>query len=312
MQLAGFHNELPYPEARKIFHAFGDVVLDAGGRGAIFAGPFAKALAQVIAVPESTVEYFCKALVPRGHLFGAERAVADGVDGLGIAPHSRGHILGAARTSLNLEHAHAGIYHAVEEVNGFQVFGRHDIFVLNVQLVAGLKIGDAVSAPANLGACTPVGTGIHLVEAEVALARHGHAQGAVAEHLDAHRFAFRATDVVALDGVADCAHLVEVELAGKDDHIGPLRVEPHGLGVGDIALGGYVDLHSAAAGIEDGGDVAGNYGRDSRRRHGVDHGTHALHVAVIHDGVDGEVGFDARTVAGVGDVAEVVEGEVGA
>ena len=148
------------------------------------------------------------------------------------------------------------------------------------------------------------------MQAEIAFARHGHAQGAVAEHLDAHGLAVGAAYVVAPDGVGNGLDLGEIELARKHNHIGPPGIEFHRLDVRDALLCGDVHLHADAAGIGYGSNVAGDDGRDAALRHGVDDGVAFGDVLVIDDGVDGEVGFHSGLVADGGNFAQVVEGEV--
>jgi len=95
-------------------------------------------------------------------------------------------------------------------VDGLEIFGRHDVLILNLQLVACLNVGDAVAAAADLCARTAVGAGVHLVQAQIAFARYSHAQSAVAEHFNLHQFAARAADVLRLYGIADGFDLVKI------------------------------------------------------------------------------------------------------
>ena len=195
-------------------------------------------------------------------------------------------------------------------MDGAQVFGRHNIFVLDIELVAGLAVGDGVASAADLGAGASVGRGVHLVEREIAFAGNGHTEGAVAEHFDSHQLAVRAADIFVDYGLMDGRHLVEVEFAGEHHHIGILRIVAECGGVAHTELRGDVHLHIAAAGIEDCGHIRGDDGGDAGGGHGVDDGAHLGHILVVDDGVDGEVGFHTVFVADRGNAAEVVEGEV--
>ena len=116
-------------------------------------------------------------------------------------------------------------------MDGLQVFGRHDVFILYGELVARLAVGHLVSASAYLRACSAVCRRVHFVQTQIAFARHRHAERAVAKHFDAQTFAVRSADVVALDGVVDARHLCQVELARQHKHIGILRVESCSLAV---------------------------------------------------------------------------------
>ena len=82
----------------------------------------------------------------------------------------------------------------------------------------------------------------------------------MAEHFYAHKFAARTADILLYDGAVDGRHLVEVQLPREHHHIGPLRVETHGLGIADAQLRGDMHLHAHAAGVKDCRDVAGDDG----------------------------------------------------
>ena len=117
-----------------------------------------------------------------------------------------------------------------------EVFGRHDALVVDCEAVAGLTVGDGVGAAAYLCASAAVGARIHLVQAQIAFARYRHAECSVAEHLDAYQPAVRSAYILVDDGAVYRRHLVKIEFAGEHHHIGPLRVKPHRLYVGDVAL----------------------------------------------------------------------------
>ena len=84
--------------------------------------------------------------------------MTNSIDGFGISLNGDFNILRTTCASLDFEHSHTSINHLVEEVDGLQVLGRHDVFVLNVELVAGLAVGDSVASAAYLGAGATVGT----------------------------------------------------------------------------------------------------------------------------------------------------------
>ena len=81
MELAGLHEELADADAGEIFHALGDILLDARGRRAVFCRPLAQALPLVVSVPETAVEDASEALVPAVGVVEVG-AVADGLQGL--------------------------------------------------------------------------------------------------------------------------------------------------------------------------------------------------------------------------------------
>ncbi len=144
-------------------------------------------------------------------------------------------------------------------MDGFQILGRHDVFVVDGELLTCLEVGHLIPSPADLGAGTTVGRRVHFMQAEVAFTRYGHAEGAVAEHLDTHEFPTGAPHVVAHDCIMDGTHLVEVQFAGEHHNIGILRVEFHRVDVRYALLGRDMHLHPTAAGIENRRYIAGDY-----------------------------------------------------
>ena len=124
------------------------------------------------------------------------------------------------------------------------------------KLFACLEVGHFVSAAADLGACAAVGAGVHLVQAQIAFARHCHAECSVAEHLEANKLASRACYVFGADGVGYRAHLLDVEFAGEHHYVGVCGVKAHGL---DVDMLHWVDMctsipwrrHAAITAISD-------------------------------------------------------------
>ena len=214
----------------------------------------------IVAVPEATVEDACQTLVPVVLLLFGESAVEHGLYGLLVALHHRIDVFGTTGTSLNLEHAHACIHHLVDETDGFQVLWAHDVLVVNLQLVARLVVGDGVAAPANLHALAPVGRAVGVVEAHVALARDGHAECSVTEHLDAHGLSAGAADMFLLDVAVDVGHLLHAQLACQHHHVGKLCVELQCLDVRYVELCGEVHLHAHLPAVLHHGNVAGDDG----------------------------------------------------
>ena len=147
------------------------------------------------------------------------------------------------------------------------------------------------------------------MEAEVALAADGHAEGAVAEHLYPYELAPRAADLLALDDVVDVAHLGEIEFTSQHHDVGKAGVEAEGLGVADVELRAEVYLLPDGVAVAHHGHVAGDDGRDAGVVGGIDNLAHERHVLVVDDGVDGEVALNAVCGGSGGYLAEVAEGE---
>ena len=237
-------------------------------------------------------------------------AVDDGADGFFVDTYHRVDVFRATGATLDLEHSHARLHHAVDEAHGLQVLGTHKVFVVYLYLVARLGIGEQIGAAAYLYALAAVGRAVGIGKAHVALAADGHTQRAVAEHLYAHGLAAGSADGLLGYLAVDVGHLVEVELACEHHHIGEMGVETQGFDVGDVELRGQVNLHSNLAAVGHNGHVAGYHRRDMGFEGGIDDGSHHADVVVVDDGVDGEIGLDAVGVARGGYEVEVVDGEV--
>ena len=82
-----------------------------------------------------------------------------------------------------------------------------------------------------------VGAGVHLVQAQVALAAYGHAQGTVAEHLNANQFALGAADILFQYLLVNLSHLVQIKFTRQYHHIGKLGIELECFNVTYVELG---------------------------------------------------------------------------
>ena len=112
------------------------------------------------------------------------------------------------------------------------------------------------------------------------------------EHLDPDEFPFRPSDPFAYDGLVDFLDLPEVELPGKDYHIGEPGIESQGFGIGDIELGGGMDLKAYASRICDGGHVGGYHSIYPCPESSVQGFPHCRKIFLIEDDVEGKVGLD--------------------
>ena len=278
---------------------------------AVALGPFAQPAAKVVAVPKTAVKDSCQPLFPLRYAVGRVGAVGDGLDGFAVAFRHGAHIVGAAAAAFDFQNAHARIDDFVEEVNGTQVFGRHNVFVVDHQLGVALEVLDQILAAAQLQAGAAVGAVARVVEREVAFAAHRHTERAVGENLDLHQLALGPADVVLADKVGDFLHLAQRQLAGGDHHVGKLGIEAHGLDVADVALGRDVHLDADAAGVGDDGQVAGDDGADADALGGVDQAVHLVDFVIIYYCIDRQVGANVGAVRYVADALQVVEREIG-
>ena len=238
-------------------------------------------------------------------------AVGDSIDSLAVAFGDGADIVGAAAAPLDFEHSDTGLEDFIKEPNGAEVFGRHDVLVVNFQLKVALLVFDDVATAAELETGTTVGRIVVVVEGEVAFARDGHAECAVGEDLNLDEFAAGSANVVVADELGNLGHLGQGELACGNDDVGEAGVVADSLDVGDVALGGDVHLDANLVSIGDDGHVGSNNGTDARGLCGFEQAVHLLDFTVVDDGVDGEVGADAGLGGGADDGREVVDGEVG-
>ena len=97
------------------------------------------------------------------------------------------HIFRGTGPALDLEDLHPGVNDLVHELDGTEILGGHNVFVVNVELRAGLQVRDLIAPSAELEAGSPVRGGSIGLQAEVTFAGNGHAEGSVGEHLDPDR-----------------------------------------------------------------------------------------------------------------------------
>ena len=149
------------------------------------------------------------------------------------------------------------------------------------------------------------------MQAHVALAADGHAEGTVTEHLDADLFPAWAANVLCLYFTIDLGYLVHIQLACQYYDIGKLGIELQGLDVRDVQLGGEMHLLSHLPAILHHSDIAGDNCRYAGLLGGIDNLMHQWDILTVNDGIHGEITLDAVFLAFTGDVAQVVDGEHG-
>ena len=285
--------ELSHADVREILHAATHVHFLLRSVRSVVAVPLAQSLTLIVAVPKAAVEDRSERCVPRVLLLVGERAVEHSRNSLLVAAHHVVDVLCAASAPLYLEDAHARTHHAVDEADGLEVLRRHDILVVNLELVARLVVGDGVRTAAYLHALAAVGRASGVGKTHVALAAHSHAQRTVAEHLDAHQLALRSADVLLLYLLEDVSHLVHVQLARQDNNVGKLSVELQSLGVADVELRREVNLYAHLTAVAHNSHVGSYHRRDASLLRRVDDLVHQLHILVVDDGVHGEIALHA-------------------
>ena len=153
----GLDGELSDAEFRVILRALADVDLALGGIRAIALVPFTHQLSLIVTIPETTIEDGGKTLVPLVFAFLGKRAVEHSLNGLLITLHDGIDVFRPTGSSLDLKDADASLHHTIDETDGLQVLRRHDILVVDVELIARLIVGSGVRAAAHLNALPTIG-----------------------------------------------------------------------------------------------------------------------------------------------------------
>ena len=130
------------------------------------------------------------------------------------------------------------------------------------------------------------------------------------EHLDPDQLAARAPDVVLDDLAVYLRHLFERQFACQHHRVGPLREELHGFGIRNVALGRNMHFDPDAPGVEYRREIGGDDGVDAFGLGAVDYLVDGLHLVLVDDGVDREVGLDPCGVCRGDDLRQVVEREI--
>ena len=251
--------------------------------------PLAKRLTLIIAIPEATVENGSQALVPSILFIFGKRAVQHRLHSFLITLDNGIDIFRTAGTPLNLKDAHTTLHHAVDEAEGLQVLGRHDVLVVDFQLCTRLTVCHNIAATTNLHAGTTIGRATCVVKTHITLATNGHAECSMTEHLDANQFALRSTDVLLLYLTINLCYLVEIQLASQYHHISKLGIELQRLDVGDVQLGGKMHLHTLLSAIGHHRNIAGYDCRDLSLHSSIDNLVHQLDVLAIDNGVHRQI-----------------------
>ena len=148
-------------------------------------------------------------------------------------------------------------------MNGFQVFGRHNVLVVYIQFHIRFLVAHRIRAAAYLHTGTPIGRVIHFVQRQIALTGDCHAQGTVTEHFNTNLFARRATYILFYDMTIDLRHLLQIQFAGKHYHIGKLGIESQSLYIGYIQLGRKMYLLPDPAGITHHRHIGSDHSRNT-------------------------------------------------
>lgn len=131
----------------------------------------------------------------------------------------------------------------------FQVFRGHDILIVNIQFYLAVFIFYRISPPAYLHTCSPIGRGIHFVQAQVTFSRYGHTKSSVCEHFDADKFSSRTFDLLVANTLIYVRYLIHVQLSSKYDYICELGIEFQSFSIRNIELCRKMHFYTNASGI---------------------------------------------------------------
>ena len=109
----------------------------------------------------------------------------------------------------------------------------------------------------------------------------------------------------------DVLDLIHIELAGEHRHVSVLGVELERFDIADIELGREVDLLPYLPTVLQHSHVAGNDCRDAGLMGREANLTHQGQILLIHDCVDCQIALNASLTALIGDMPEIIAGEVG-
>ena len=165
-------------------------------------------------------------------------------------------------------------------MNGFQVLRRHYIFIVDFQFGIAFLVFNRVRTSAILKAGTAVGRTVVIVQAQVALAAHGHTQCPVNKYLDLNQFAFGSPDILFANLTGNRSHLNQCKFPGSNHYIGITRIKFHRRNVGNIALRRNMNFETLFFGIFEYGKVGRDDGRHTVCFGSIDGALHFINFVV--------------------------------
>ena len=226
---------------------------------------------------------------------GAFAVEAPVVQHVAVGGHHRADVLGALHAALDLEAGDAGLDQIGYLVDQLQVVGAEEVAVV---VVVGLE-----EAAAGLGAGAAVGRASAQVAGEQAQAGGRDAERAVHEGFQ-----------LDIGGSADALDFGQRQLARQDDALEVVaRQEVGAVGRADVHLGGGVQVQAGEvlAGQLDDAQVLDDDAVGADFFQILQQLVHAVGLALLEHGVDGDVYLFAQLVQAFGGGFELAEGEIG-
>ena len=230
----------------KIVCNFSHVNFTFGSFRTVIAAPFTQSLTQIISVPETTIENPAQPFIPIVHFFHGKFIFQCRIHGFAVTGYHCFYIFRSACTPFNLENTNTGFEHFVQKSNGFQVFGRHDVFVVNFQFNFAVFVLYSVAAATNLVAFSAISRQIFLVQTQVAFTRNSHTKRTVAKHFNPDQFTVFTPDILFHNSFMNFSYLFQVQFARQHHHIGKLSIEFQRVHIGNIRLNRKMNLNANA------------------------------------------------------------------
>ena len=120
----------------------------------------------------------------------------------------------------------------------------------------------------------------------------------------------RAADVFGNDGFVNGLHLLQVQLPGQHNHIGPLGIKAQGLYVGNAQLRGDMHLQADFPAVQDAGHVGGDDGVHAGFLRQVQHAAGLVEFLAVQGDVQGEIGLEPIGAADAHHLGEVLRLEI--
>ena len=132
----------------------------------------------------------------------------------------------------------------------------------------------------------------------------------MAEHLDTNRLSLWSTDILFDNLFVYFLHLIHVQLACQYGNISKLSVELQGVNVRDVQLCREVNLNPHLTAIHHYSNVTGDDSGDICSLGSIDNLVHSLNILAIDDSVYSQISLYSLIITGLGNLLEVVDGEV--
>jgi len=262
-------------------------------------------------VPEPAVEHFAEFRDPDLAFVRRVRAGGERVKRFTIGAGGDCNVISGSTAPFNLQHGNSGGRDLIEILDRTDIFGRHDIVVVNDQLFAGFLIGNPVGTPTGLETGSAVGRAVILRQTHGTFPADSNTESSVGEKFKPYPFAGWTAQILLLNFLPKSGNLFERKFAGQHNRVGIAGEKFQGLEVGDIGLDGNMHFEADRAGILNGRDICGDDCGDPCGFCGIAQGVHLLHFVIVDNRIERQITFNAGGAAATDDLRKVFKGKVG-